>query len=175
MLRTGSCHVGKQPQCHSNKHPFSESQAASLPLTSPRSSLAKIVLTCRQSVIMPDLSLTHFQFLSYPPLSPLFLTLSLQPHHPSPDTAHSVNLLSAFSCSLHSYTVLTKQLLDDIFRGSPPPIFFPPCSTNKHSTPLLEQENSIRALITASSGMHSSTSLTKGSCLFCLLRQLTTR
>lgn len=142
MLRTGGCHVGKQPQGQSNKHPFSESRAASplpppLPLASPRNSLTKIVLTCRLTVCNHAWFLTRS--LSVPLLSfSLYFSLTLSSTTPSKPRHCPLCyfLLSAFSSSLHSRTfrqVLTKQLLDDIFRGRPPPPIFLPTFFHKHS------------------------------------------
>lgn len=80
MLWTGGCHVGKQPQAQSNKHDFSESQPpSSLPSAVHGVPLLKSSPTCRSCVIIPDFSLVHFQFLSYPSLSN-FLSLSRLSH-----------------------------------------------------------------------------------------------
>lgn len=98
---------------------------------------------------MPDFSLAGFQFLSYPSPSN-FLSLSLSP---TSDTDRSVALSLPFSCPLHSHSDLTK--LDDIFRVfSPSPFSFH--LVPQTNTPLLEEQSSIRALIMASFGMHSS-------------------
>lgn len=129
---------------------------SSLPLLSPVHGVpfSKIVLTCRQSVIMPDFSLTHFQFLSYSSLSAFLssTTPSKSRHCPL------CYLLSAFSCSPSLAHRFDKTAPGRYFQGVAPAHFL---STLFHkqalnSTPLLEEENSIRSLITASSGMQSS-------------------
>lgn len=146
------------------------------PLTSPRDSLAKIVLTCRQSVIMPDFSLTHFQFPSYPSLS---LTLSLQPHHPDPDTAHSVTFSLPFPVPFtHAPSGrFDKTAPGRYFQGvTRPPSNFLSTLFHKQALHSTSGGGKLNSLTHYSLIWHAQFSpLTKCSCLFCLLRQQRTR
>lgn len=153
-----------------NKHPLSESRAASPSLLSPVHGVPSL----KTSWLVCNCARFLTRSLSVP-LSSFSGLFSRSPSSTHSIQAQTLPTLLPSPCSpAPSSRALTKQLLDDIFRGSPPPIFFPPCSTNKHFTPLLEEGNSIGSLITASSGMHSS-GRWPSSCLFCPLCRQTTR
>lgn len=96
-------------------------------LTSPWSSLAKNCPDLCWCVIIPDFSLAQIQLLSYPSLS-TFLSVTLFDH--TIEALTLLTLLLSYFFSLFTPLVqhqagLTKQLLDDIFRGSAPSYFLP--------------------------------------------------